>query len=220
MREYKLLDLYCGAGGAGEGYRRSGFAIVGVDKKKQPNYPFEFTHADVLDLTADFLAQFDAIHASPPCQFFSTSTPTHTRSKHPNLIPATRAMLIATGKPYIIENVGGARSHLINPLMLCGTMFNLRVLRHRYFENNFGLGFAPALCNHYLPVEKQGRPVNPVTHFHCVTGNFTNHDYARQAMGISWTKVRPELAQAIPPAYTEYVGKNLMEYLTNEQHQH
>jgi DNA (cytosine-5)-methyltransferase 1 len=130
----KLLDTYCKAGGAGYGFSLAGFDVVGVDKEPQPNYPFKFYQGDAVEFIAKFGCDFDHIHSSPPCQFASVLTPMEHRSKHKNWIPETREALIATGKLYDIENVENARRYLINPIMLCGSMFGLGVWRHRYFE--------------------------------------------------------------------------------------
>lgn len=136
-----LLDLYCCQGGAGMGYHRAGFRVVGVDTKPQPRYPFEFVQADALAFLEKHGPYFDAVHASPPCQAFTTLRHLPTSRSHPNLIPATRELLDSLGKPYVIENVPGAP--LLNPVVLCGTMFDLRtrcgaqLRRHRLFETNW-----------------------------------------------------------------------------------
>jgi DNA (cytosine-5)-methyltransferase 1 len=133
----RLLDLFCCAGGAGVGYSRAGFEVVGVDINPQPRYPFEFVQADALNLDADFIATFDAIHASPPCQSYSDLAKRNGNAHEwPRLIEPVRELLVSTGLPYVIENVDGAP--LIDAVVLCGTMFpRLRVLRHRLFEANF-----------------------------------------------------------------------------------
>lgn len=145
----RFLDLFCGAGGAGMGYHCAGFEVVGVDILPQPRYPFPFIRGDAIDVCRRMIAgekflasdgnwygvdDFDAIHASPPCQAHSTITPD--KSKHVDLIPATRDVLIASGKPYVIENVMGAIRHLRAPIWLCGMVFGLKVYRHRAFESN------------------------------------------------------------------------------------
>lgn len=148
----KLLDLYCGAGGAATGYHRAGFDIVGVDHKPQKRYPFEFHQADALEFLAEHGSEFDLIHASPPCQRFSTATPMSHRKKHLDLITPTRAALLKIGKPYIIENVTGARHMLHNSIMLCGSMFGLRIRRHRYFEIVPEILALTPPCNHSYPI--------------------------------------------------------------------
>ena len=131
----RLLDLFCGAGGAGMGYHQAGFEVVGVDSSPQPSFPFEFHQSDVFDLDENWVAGFDVIHASPPCQAFSTIGKFHGKD-YPDLIAPTRALLARTGRLTIIENVPGAP--LISPVLLCGTMFpGLRVIKHRLFECNF-----------------------------------------------------------------------------------
>ena len=138
----RLLDLFCGAGGAAMGYHRAGFEVVGVDIKPQPHYPFEFHQADAMTYP---LEGFDAIHASPPCQGYSphvsseSSAWAGTRGKdEPRLIGAVRERLV--GHAYVIENVVGARRELRGPLLLCGTMFGLPIARHRLFEMNWRIG--------------------------------------------------------------------------------
>jgi len=209
MNKPKLLDLYCCAGGATKGYQRAGFYVVGVDIEQQPNYcGDEFYQADAL---AFDLSGYDAIHASPPCQAYSVLKG-RTTKQYPKLIPETRQRLMRTGKPYVIENVAGAKKDLINPLLLCGTMFNLNVIRHRLFEMWPPLYWPPMSCGHLYKVAKQGTiPIGK--QYHCVVGNCAGIDKARQAMGIDWTN-RKELAQAIPPAYTEYIGRHLISVLT------
>lgn len=194
------------------GYYRAGFEVVGVDNKPQPHYPFEFILADALEVP---LEGFDAYHASPPCQRYSTMTKKWGREdEHPDLIGKTRERLLATGKLYVIENV--PQAPLIEPLMLCGTMFGLhsgeyRLRRHRHFETNFSI-FAPATCCHIgkaLPVygHAGGRSKRDGL-------SFPGTDAWREGMGIDWM-VGNELAEAIPPAYTEYIGKYLIRGLSN-----
>lgn len=201
----RLLDLFCGAGGASMGYHRAGFEVVGVDSRPQPYYPFEFHQADALTFPLD---GFAAYHASPPCQPYSICQ-NFTKREYPRLIDYVRELLIATGKPYVIENVMGAKKAMINPLMLCGTMFGLNVIRHRLFECYPPIYFPPMACAHQFKTAKQGHaPVG--NQYHCVTGNCGGAASARKAMGIDWMP-RDSLAQAIPPAYTEFIGKLLVE---------
>jgi len=204
----RLLDLFCGAGGAAMGYSRAGFEVVGVDLHPQPRYPFEFHQADAMTFPLD---GFDAIHASPPCQAFSVATLFHrgARDTHPNLVPGTRARLRAAGVPYAIENVMGAP--LENAIMLCGTMFpmGLKVYRHRLFECNPPVYFPPTSHN---PHVYRPTPVGRAVADHgwmTVAGHFSGAEAAGRAMGIDWM-TRAELAQAIPPAYTYFIGKHLM----------
>lgn len=212
----RILDLYCCAGGAGMGYHQAGFEVVGVDIAARPRYPFEFIQADVLALEPAWIAGFDAVHASPPCQAHSALKSMHNAKDHPNLIPATRAMLRASGLPYVIENVEGAKAEMIEPVKLCGTMFGLgsgdaELRRHRLFEVNFDLLFTPPCHHHKSRVigvygghgRDRRRTVN--------TQDFPTTARA-EAMGIDWM-TGAELSQAIPPAYTRFIGKQLMAYL-------
>ena len=210
----KLLDLYCGVGGASAGYAAAGFEVHGVDLKHGKRYPYIYLRADVLDVLRDdnFIQQFDVIHASPPCQTHSITQ--HLRNAQGkttskiDLIPQTRAALIASGKPYIIENVPG--SPLINPVQLCGSSFNLKVRRHRLFESNMpikGTG-----CNH----KAQGRPIGVYGSLNDQIPNggrtAVNITEARQAMGIDWA-IWTELVEAIPPVYTDYLGAQIVSWL-------
>jgi len=201
----RLLDLFCCAGGASVGYARAGFEVVGVDIDPQPHYPFEFHQADAL--TFDLFG-FDAIAASPPCQRYTQAQRIRDNT-HPDLVAPIRARLKAFGGPYCIENVPGAP--LLKPVELCGAMFGLRVYRHRLFECNFAL--KPLVHpEHLAPQRKMGRPVRDGESIQ-VVGNFSGVKLAREAMGIDWM-VRDELREAIPPAYTEYVGRAMLKALT------
>lgn len=198
----RLLDLCCGAGGAAMGYFRAGFTdIVGVDLHPQPHYPFQFIRADALTYP---LEGFDAIHVSPPCQAFSNAQRIQGRS-HPDLVVRLRVRLKASGKPYVIENVVGAPLH--QPLTLCGQMFGLDLYRHRIFETSW-LMHVPAHAAHDRPQTKMGRPPKPGEILQ-VVGNFSGVRQAKRAMGIDWM-VRDELREAIPPAYTEFIGRQLL----------
>ncbi|MHC5062180.1 MAG: DNA cytosine methyltransferase, partial [Planctomycetota bacterium] len=163
MSRKRLLDLFCGGGGAAMGYHRAGFEVVGVDIIPQPKYPFKFVQADALMYAVAFGRQYDVIHASPPCQAYSSITPD--TSKHKTMIAITRRVLQWMGKPYIIENVPGARRELVNPLMLCGTMFDVNVIRHRYFESKPMILFAPQQCRHVKPVVLHGRRPDRDKHY-------------------------------------------------------
>jgi DNA (cytosine-5)-methyltransferase 1 len=217
----KLLDLFCGVGGASTGYAQAGFEVHGVDLKHGKRYPFTYVRANVLDVLQDekYIQQFDVIHASPPCQ-------THSITKHLrnaqgkstskiDLIPETRDALIASGKPYIIENVPG--SPLIDPIQLCGSSFGLKVRRHRLFESNMPL--VGSVCDH----KSQGRPVG-------VYGSLNDQipgggktastiSEARQAMGMEWA-IWTELVEAIPPAFTKYLGDQIGSWLRSELDRH
>lgn len=207
----KLLDLFCKAGGASTGYHRAGFEITGVDIQPQKNYPFEFIQSDAITYLSGIIksgevAKYNVIAASPPCQGFSCLTPEKYKSNHPNLIPAVRELMLKTGLPYAIENVEGAKSWLRNPIMLCGSMFGLPIWRHRYFETNLpDLQFAPATCNHgFAPILVSGTTTRePGRKF-----EFNVAD-CKRAMGIDWM-TRKELDEAIPPAYTEWLGGEIL----------
>lgn len=213
----RLLDLFCCAGGAGMGYSRAGFDVVGVDLEPQPNYPFQFIQADALSLDPMFLSTFDAIHASPPCQSYSDLAKRN-RNAHewPRLIDPVRDILVGSGLPYVIENVEGAP--LRNPVVLCGTMFNgLRVLRHRLFETNFPIltpkhGPHPKVHTFDKRKSHYGK-TNDMRDFVQVTGGGNcTIAAARDAMGIDWM-TKNELNEAIPPAYTQFIGEQLLAYM-------
>lgn len=206
----RLLDLFCGAGGASEGYHLAGFEVVGVDIKAQPNYQHPMRVEDALgffESSNDYLKTFDAIHASPPCQAFSKAQRLQ-GNLHPDLIHPTRELLKATGLPYIIENVVGAP--LWTPIRLEGQMFpGLGTSRPRLFETSWPVAqpTIPEAPKH----TKMGRP--PVEgEFMHVVGHFSNKQAAEDAMGIDWM-TRDELKEAIPPAYTHYIGLQLRAHL-------
>ncbi len=218
----KLLDLFCKAGGTSAGYDQAGFEVVGVDIAHQKNYPFEFYQADWLEFVIANYWKFDVIAASPPCQEYSRMAHLATR-EYPKLVGDVRDVLKWTGKPFVIENVVGAP--LVTPLMLCGSMFaGLRVYRHRLFECNPIIWWSPSVCAHRA---RKGR--KPGMYKYDASGkrvlaSFANSDVltitgngyklpdGRLAMGIGWM-TRAELSQAIPPAYTEYVGKEMIKIL-------
>lgn len=229
----KLLDLFCCAGGAGMGYHRAGFDIYGVDINPQPRNPHPFRQWDAIALLENFLGggeigwpidgdvewltldDFSAIHSSPPCQASTALTKgTNQGREYPQLIPRTRELLAATGLPTVIENVQG--SDLRRDLTLCGEMFDLAVIRHRYFEID---GFTAAAPQHK---PHRGR-VAGYRHgewfdgpYFAVYGDGGGKGTVAQwqaAMGIDWTTVRKEIAEAIPPAYTGHIGRQLIEQL-------
>ena len=216
----RVLDLFCGAGGASVGYYRAfgpDCEIVGVDIVSQPRYPFAFVQADALEYVAEHGGEFDFIHASPPCQVHSVTSPL-ARNGHLDLVATTRNALRKTGKPYVIENVPGAP--LVSPLTLCGTMFGLRVIRHRLFEIwPESIWFPPAACSHNgratsaNTANRRGGGKNPGFKdgfaYITVSGHSFPAEDARRAMGIDWM-TRDELAQAIPPSYTEWIGRQLL----------
>lgn len=226
----RLLDLYACAGGAGEGYKRAGFDVFGVDQVLHRRNPHPLLVADVLALPVELIRMFDAVHASPPCQGLTELN--NDKSRHVNLIPQTRDLLERAGIPYVIENVRKARPHLIEPVSLFGTMFDCHLTtsqgqrfvlsRERLFETSWGLK-APA------DPGRQGFPVANVYGGHLRarakayrTGNGTGRtvDFpgedrpalAAQLMGMPWASMH-EMSEAVPPAYTEYVGRELMKHL-------
>lgn len=206
----RLLDLFCGAGGCTRGYQLAGFEVVGIDWIDQPRYVGEeFHRGDAIALGAELLAGggFHAVHASPPCQAFSiTANYPNTRDDHPDLVPATRELLAASGLPSVIENVPGAP---IRPdLVLCGEMFGLRLHRHRWFETEGFFAMAPPHTRHLLRGARNNCHIED-GHARQVVGNFADLESAREAMGIPWM-ARGELAQAIPPAYTAFIGEYLL----------
>jgi len=209
----RLLDLFCGAGGAAMGYHRAGFDdIVGVDIAPQKNYPFEFIQADALDYLAKNGTEFDVVHASPPCQGYIQRNK-NLETRYPKLIEPLRGLL--AGILSIIENVEGAPLH--SPVKLCGTMFNLPIRRHRLFEFSHNQPLLVPQCVH------QGRTVaaGDFAGVYAFGGKGHRHGPGvrdpksnqgpdwNEAMGIDWM-TQKELTQAIPPAYTEYIGRELL----------
>jgi DNA (cytosine-5)-methyltransferase 1 len=222
----KILDLYCGAGGCAAGYAKAGFEVVGVDIEPQPNYPYEFIQADALVVLKDkaFIEKFDFIHASPPCQVHSQArglSEARNSGKygtHIDLIPETRRLLQATGKPYVIENV--ANSTLINPIKLYGSQFkNLYTQRERWFESNMPLS-EPEKPREKMKTPSAGNGIGEDGSISICGNGGVRGLNAKQirlywgfAMGgIDWM-TRAELAEAIPPAYTEFIGKQVIKQL-------
>ncbi len=205
-----LLDLYCGAGGAAEGYHRVGFKIVGIDIVPQPHYPFDFIQTDALVYLASHWRGFDVIHASPPCQAFTrANTLKHAQGRHNEpvdlLTPTLDYLRAHVVMPWVVENVPNAPLH--KDLILCGSMFGLKVRRHRVFESNVFLPEAP-ICRHH----EQGRPVGV---YHSMNDDIPQGgrtartlEEGQEAMGIDWM-VWKELTQAVPPAYTQFIGEHL-----------
>lgn len=223
----KGLDLYCGAGGCSVGYARAGLEMTGVDINPQPHYPYRFVRADALTYLAEHWREYDFIHASPPCQFATRLRALHVGREYTNWIPQTRDALQQTGLPYAIENVEGAKSHLRDPITLCGTMFGLGtgdadLWRHRLFEINGPLVLTPS-CQHRNRVigiyGGHGRDRRVITVIGHSGGKSTrqatngfSRDERNAAMEIDWM-TQAELSQAIPPAFTEYIGNFLMRCL-------
>lgn len=219
MSKPVLLDVYCGAGGAGRGYADAGFDVIGIDLYPQPHYPYRFIQSDALEYldTAD-LGQFAAIHASPVCKGY-TELNSSGKANHARQILLVRDRLERIGLPWVIENVEGAVSELPASLMLCGTMFGLRVVRHRFFESSHML-FAPGPCQHKDgcigvyggsvwdssrtgTTRKDGR-VRPA---------IVPWEIGAIAMQIDWM-THQELTQALPPAYTRWIGQFLMQIIS------
>ena len=192
------------------GYHRAGFDVVGVDIAPQPNYPFTFHEHDALDFLVKYGRVFHAVHASPPCQRYTVGRHIHrSGDRHPDLVDRTRVELELNGVPWVMENVIG--SPLRNPAVLCGLMFGLRVIRHRLFEASFLL-MAPPHPRHprgELTGSCKGYSTGAHGFVTVAENNFVRTAGA-EAMGIDWMRTRKELAQAIPPAYTEFVGRQLM----------
>lgn len=212
MSRPKLLDLFCGAGGAAMGYHRAGFEVTGVDINPQPNYPFTFHQGDALEYLAAHSHEYGVGHASPPCQRYTAMAACRPglADTYPDLVGPTRELFEQTGLPYIIENVVGAPVRA--DVTLCGHMFGLALYRHRIFESNVPLA-QPDHVPHTLPASKAGhwRPGTIMS----VSGHMSPIALARAAMGIDWTN-RHELAESIPPAYTEELGRQMLAHITSE----
>lgn len=212
MTRPRLLDLFCGAGGAAGGYIRAGFDVVGVDNEPQPDYPATFIRSDALDYVAAHWRNFDAIHASPPCQASTALTKgTNQGRTYVQLIPETRRLLRATGLPTVLENVQG--SDLRRDLTLCGEMFGLQVIRHRYFELGAWGMDRPAHKPHRGRVRgwRHGAYYDgPYVAVYGAGGGKGSVTEWQAAMGIHWTADRKAIAEAIPPAYTQFIGRQLL----------
>lgn len=203
----KILDLYCKQGGASRGYELAGFEVVGVDIEAQPRYPYEFVQADAIEyLQTQDLSRFSAIHASPPCQKHSRLNAIWRRD-YPDLIAATREALIEIGLPYVIENVQGAP--LEETFMLCGRMFGQRYFRHRYFETSFFV-LAPVHVPHRMKAPRtSGLPQND-NEVYSFFGHFSGVREIADYIGCEWMN-REGVANAIPPVYTEWIGRRIVE---------
>lgn len=219
MRKPRLLDLFCCSGGAGMGYHRAGFEVVGVDIAPRPRYPFEFHQGDALEFLRDHGDEFDVIHASPPCQQFTRAghlmRAQGNVSSKPDLIVPTRDALVALDVPYVLENVPG--SPLIHPLVLCGSMFGLGVerpegwrplRRHRWFETSPGMA-GPEDTHRTLgrPLGVYGSRADDIPQGGQTAATVAE---AQALLGIDWTNRWDELKESIPPAYTEWIGRRLM----------
>ena len=191
------------------GYHRSGFNVVGVDVKFQPRYPFEFHKSDWREYFLANWQSFDAFHASPPCQGYSAARHIKGGSSAPKLIADVRDLLRSTGKPYIIENVMGAKFDMINPVRLRGNMFGLKVIRDRLFETNPWLMSPPLLPVVGTTNSYRGRSNFSNAEYISVAGHMFDFNDAKIAMGINWMN-KTEIAQSIPPAYTEWIGCQIL----------
>jgi DNA (cytosine-5)-methyltransferase 1 len=223
----RLLDLFCGAGGCSVGYARAGFEVVGVDIEPHPDYPLPFLEADALEVLADraFLDTFDAVHASPPCQARTTMS-NRWRGRgtaadaHVNLIPEVRDALLRWSGTYVIENVPGARRDLRHPITLHGGMFGLRVHRPRLFESDAPL-MAYTAPPPPDPVGVYGKAADGRRLFTRADGTeqraAASLEEAQTAMGCGWMTDFRDIAEAVPPAYTEYLGDQLLTVLTTQE---
>jgi DNA (cytosine-5)-methyltransferase 1 len=215
MERPRLLDLFCGQFGAGYGYHLAGFDVTGVDIR--PIHPqhrpdgVRFIHGDALEYLYDHGHKYDAVHASPPCRAYSVARHGAPAAyRHPDLIGPTRSALRASGRPYVIENVVGAP--LVDPVLLCGAMFGLTTYRHRLFETSWPLRLHPgAHPPHKAPTARMGRPAAE-GEFHSLVGNFSGLEKAREVMQMPWAN-QDGIRQAVPPAYTRFVGAVLIERL-------
>lgn len=220
----RILDLFCGGGGAAVGLKQAcpEAEIVGVDRDPQPEYPFEFIQADALRLGASFLREFDFIWASPPCQSYSAATPIAHRKNHPDLVAPVRDLLEKSGRPWVMENV--VLSPLRRDLLLCGEMFSLGVQRHRLFEiSGFGVR-QPQHVPHKGITDRWARKTcrPELARYSTVAGygeGRAGRNIVREwqtAMEISHIQNKRTLAQAVPPAYSKYI---LQEYLARRPQQ-
>lgn len=222
----KVLDLFCGGGGASEGYVRAGHEVVGVDIDRQPAYPYDFVRGDALAFVQRFGEEFDFIHASPPCQPYSKAVSSSssrwndTKGKdEPALIRAVRILLMETGRPYVIENVTGARAELQSPRLLCGSMFGLVIPRHRLFEGSEELQELPwpdhPNCQGIAAraAEQLGWEYRDMS----VTGKGRRKGWSERAaylLDIHHPMRQHDYKEAIPPAYTEWIGRAIREEVT------
>jgi len=214
----RLLDAFCCQGGAGMGYSRAGFDVTGIDIDPQPRYPFPFIQGDAVAYIREHGAEYDAIHASPPCQHYLNLTRVNEamgrNPSHPDLVAATRDALVATGRPWVIENIPGAP--LIDPVRLCGTSFGLPLRRHRHFESNMPL--TGTACQHRRFTEPRywtGWRPNGEHRLSTVVqiyGNAGGSEHWPAALGIDWMD-NAGLREALPPLFTAHVGAQLLDRL-------
>lgn len=200
---YRLLDLFCGGGGASAGYFRAGFDVIGVDVNQQPEYPFRLLRRDAILSDYEFLDKFDVVHASPPCQGYSRGSIAARAAGrvYDDFYPAVKAMLVASGKPYVIENVVGSP---LKGVRLMGHMFGLGVVRERIFESNVPIS---------VPFQRSYSGSIESGEYVTVAGNRKDSVRWKDAMGINWIRDLDQLKEAIPPDYTEFIGRQLIYYL-------
>lgn len=227
-----LIDFYCCQGGASRGYADAGWTVLGVDIDPQPRYPFPFLQMDALEAMRRLIAgealtftrpdgtplfvwlsDIKAAHLSPPCQAHTKAWKLNKR-EHPRLIAPSRELVHAMGIPFVIENVEEARAELVAPVMLCGESFELETYRHRLFETNWPLD-VPEHLPHLARTTKMGRAPIPGEYMHIV-GNFSGVEKARGIMQMPWAN-RDGLREAIPPAYTEYIGRQMLAVARQER---
>lgn len=225
---FTVLDTYCCGGGMGVGYWLAGFDVVGVDIDPQPSYPFEFVQADAVEFIRERGCEYHLVHGSPPCQAKSNLN-AYNHKVYPELIRPTRDAMLATGRPFVIENVEPALSDLRDPIMLCGPMFGLPVYRHRLFETGGGLTLtAPPHPRHVELCTRNGYLPTPERPFMSIHGGKHSKAWQRaacDAMGMPWIKVPEdargervrlgirEVCEAIPPAYAQWIGERAAELL-------
>lgn len=217
MSDLRVVDVYCCQGGASKGYEDAGLQVAGgVDKDPQPRYAarWSFHQGDAVQFIRDHGRHYDLIHASPPCQH-DTDCQRIRGNDHPDLIGPTRDALNSTGRPWIMENVGGAAPKMRKPVMLCGAMFGLRTYRHRYFETGGGLVLPqPEHPEHEHDTVKMGRPLKEGDFYHAV-GNFSGVGYVRRDMGVPWMN-RDGIRECIPPAYGEWLGRRFLDWIDTQ----
>lgn len=220
MKKPRALDLFCAGGGMAKGLHDAGFDVFGIDIKRQPYYPYDFVQADAFAYLREHGGEFDFIHGSPPCQGYSYGTRKNSKwvsysmgKDTPKLIEPFRDILLKVGRPYCIENVGGARDYLMNPVELCGSMFRLYIPRHRYFETSFHVDQPIHPNCHGMAKEnaaKLGFEYRDMT----VTGKGRHAGTSQRwsfLLGITWPMSQVNLAESIPPVYGKYIGEYAME---------
>lgn len=218
MRRRKLADLGSGAGGSAWGYHLAGFDVTGVDIVPQPRFPVilpyvKFVQADAVEFLREHGHEFDAFACSPPCQPYSRMSGCRPglASTYPELIVPWRDALLEQDKPFIMENVKGAP--LRSPVMLCTAAFGRETYRHRFFESNIPLEVPPD-PPHLVPASRAGH-WEPGTYI-SIAGHFSPVSKGREAMGIEWMR-REELKEAVPPCFTEFLGKQLLQWLDRSE---